>query len=754
MLDIRRWCKSPMLKLFHTEEDNPMLSNSWLLLPGTVTLAILTLISCSSEPVPVPISLPGPSPTSRTPTEVAVLPTPTLISGPTPTEATLLATPSPATPTSSLALPVLPGTPAPMPQEPITPDNVDQIRELAIWGKGRIEQLAYSPDGKTLAVGTTAGVWLYDAETLAELRFINTGNFVGSLAFTSDSLKLVTDIGASTLATWDVSTGELLNRIQVREGFQSSGAGSQAQSVLSAGAMLLAATMDDWTVGLWEVTGGKPLQTVKSDKGNEPIETLAISPDQTLMAIGSYTTIKVWDLRTGNLLHTLPGFDRTTYSLAFAPGNDETMLLAASGNEGKIWLWDARSGTLIRTLEASSSSLAGGLAFSVDGDLLAVEVSEPSSTSDTPYIATLQIWRVADGILLHTLELDVEVIGTLIFSPDNRLLTLEIPNGMVQRWDTQTGVLIDDLMGFNANFGQIGQAPPLPAFLPNSNMFISNPFNYQIELWSLKIGQVVKTLIGHKSTVTNLVLSADGSKLVSAELWDDTIRIWDPATGQNLDIHKFYTYSGEDKALAISPNSQLIASGESVRGRNPGAVYNITQLNEWVYFLPGNGSLNPAFSPDGQKIASVSGVISVTLSKAETGESLHTLETEPVGGGLVFSPDSQVLAVGSRDGRIQLWDSATGALMTTLSSDTSYSVTSLAYSPDGQMLAAGLKDAEMPVGALNPTIWLWNVKTGMLLKTIEGYQANVIYLAFSPDGALLATVSLDGTMRLWGVPPE
>lgn len=632
----------------------------------------------------------------------------------------------------------------PLPHEPITPDNVDRIQTLAMWGKGAIKQLAHSPDGKMLAVGTTAGVWLYDADTLTELRFINTGNFVLSMAFTEDSRQLVTDVGASTIIIWDVATGEKLDSVRVRDGFLSSGAGSNPQSVFSNGATLLAATLDDYTVSLWEAAGGKRLQTVRSDISTK---TLAISPDGNLLAIGGYSEIKVWDVGAGTLLYSLPAFERSTYSLAFSP---DSKVLVAGGNEGKIWLWNAQTGASINILEGGSpASLIGPLAFSSDNALLAAVVYEPSSASTS---SSTQIWRMADGTLLHTLK---EARGgiSLIFSPDNRMLVSGASNGIVRRWNTQTGALVDELTGFDTNQGQAAQAPPLLAFLPDGNAFISNPSNYQIELWDLKRGQMLKTLTGHESLITNMVLSVDGHTLVSAELWTNTVRIWNPTTGQKLGTYEVYIDTGYSKELAISPNGQLIALGDA--RANWRTVYDSTDLDNPLYKLPKiTWSSDPVFSSDGQKIAKFTDINTTIVSKAESGELLHTLSTGGHSTGLAFAPDNKMLAVGTRDGKVQLWDSASSELVNTLNGQTDNIVVSLAYSPDGQILATGMKDAQMPTGALTPTIWLWEVKTGKLLKTIEGYQANIVYLAFSPDGALLATASLDGTMRLWGIPPE
>jgi WD40 repeat protein len=642
---------------------------------------------------------------------------------------------------------VLAGTPVPIPQEPITLDNVNQIRELAIWGKGRIEQLAYSPDGKILAVGTTAGVWLYDSETLAELRFINTGNFVGSLAFTEDGTKLVVDSGASTVSIWDVATGNRLSSGQIRDGYQGNINYSPGSVAFSPGATILAATLDEQKIGLWADQGETYLHTIVQEEFRS-MSKLVFSPDHKLLALKwGDLSIQLWDVTTGNLLHTLEsGYELGVTALTFSPqlsdGGSAKILLAASGTEGPVKLWDAQTGILVKTLDEANA--ASALSFSPDGKLLAMSLDDG-----------VRLWRIADNTPLYTLTAGPKHFArNLAFSPDSKILTSGSPDGTVQRWNTNTGTLIDKLEGFGNSVGNLYSVPfPLPAFWSENKIFISNPFNNQIELWNLKTGERVMELTGHNSTILNLVISKDGSKLASTEEWTNTLHIWDSVTGQNLGIYKTYIDIGYGKELAISPNGQLLAIGDA-RARNR-AVYTSTNLDNWLYQLPKEyWSSNPVFSTDGQKIGWFPGPTTAAVSKAESGELLHNLETGDHDSGLTFSPDSQELAVGTREGRIQLWDAATGILVTTLNSETSNQVTSLAYSPDEQILAAGMQDVQLRFGALTPTIWLWDVKTGTLLKTIEGYQANVIFLSFSPDGTLLATASLDGTMRLWGIPPE
>ncbi len=91
-----------------------------------------------------------------------------------------------ATAQAAPILPVLAGTPLPMPVAAISPQNADRVVQLARWGKGCIIEVAYSPDGKLLAVASSLGVYLYDAATLGEVRFLEADAPVGSVAFSPD----------------------------------------------------------------------------------------------------------------------------------------------------------------------------------------------------------------------------------------------------------------------------------------------------------------------------------------------------------------------------------------------------------------------------------------------------------------------------------------------------------------------------------------------------------------------------------------
>lgn len=151
--------------------------------------------------------------------------------------------------------------------------------------------------------------------------------------------------------------------------------------------------------------------------------------------------------------------------------------------------------------------------------------------------------------------------------------------------------------------------------------------------------------------------------------------------------------------------------------------------------------LSVAFSPDGEMLAAGSYDGTIFLWDVRTGERLRTLEEHPVEvWSVAFSPDGRTLASGSEDGAVTMWDAQTGEHLRTLLGHPD-GVRSVVFSPDGRWLASGSRDG---------TVVLWDAATGEAFDTLCGPTVGhgVSSLAFNPSGSRLAIGRADGTTQL------
>jgi WD40 repeat protein len=260
------------------------------------------------------------------------------------------------------------------------------------------------------------------------------------------------------------------------------------------------------------------------------------------------------------------------------------------------------------------------------------------------------------------------------------------------------------------------------------------------------------------SSVVSVSFSPDGRLLATGDL-DGKICLWRVVDGQQvltLQGHTGWiwavTFSPDGKTLASCSHDSLIRLWDvqsiDFERSNPANLAEaddsshlpVTCLNT----LRGHSrrAWTIAFSPDGQLLASGSDDQTIRLWNAHSGTCLVVLQGHTGGVTSVrFSPNGQILASGSEDSSIRLWSVDRGTTLKTLQGHTRW-VRTVAFSPDGQTLATGSDDR---------TVRLWEVKTGTCRQTLPGHTGWVTSLSFSPNGQTLASGSEDASVRLWSV---
>ncbi|MGB0384409.1 MAG: AAA-like domain-containing protein [Ardenticatenaceae bacterium] len=599
----------------------------------------------------------------------------------------------------SLPPPVaLEGTPFPQPVSAISAANAQQVRQLARWGKGRISEIAISPDGQVLAVASSVGIYLYDAQTLEEVNYIESDAYARSVAFSPDGKTLASASFDQTVRLWSTD-GTLIRAL--------SGHTSDVSRVaFSPDGSFVASASDDGTVRLWS-TSGMLLRTLSGHTGS--VWSVAFSPDGSLMASASSDqTVRLWSTE-GALLNTLSGHTSDVWSVAFSP-DGKTLASASSDQTVRLW---STSGTRLSTLEGHTDYV-WSVAFSPDGNRLA------SASLDN----TVRLWST-DGTRLTTLKAHTDSVRSVAFSPDGKTLTSASLDGTVRLWSTG-GTLLNTLEGHTSLVWSLG-------FSLDGSFVVSASDDNTVRLWSTD-GTPLQTLLGDTDRMMSVAFSPNGSFVASASS-DNTVRLW------STDGTLLNTLSGHTsfvESMAFSPDGKTLASASSdqtVRlwSTDGTLLTSLEGHTDWVRSV--------AFSPDGTRLASASSDQTVRLWSTD-GTLLNTFSghTSPVLS-VVFSPDGNRLASASFDQTVRLW-STDGTLLQTLAGHTN-SVLSVAFSPDGSLVASASSDE---------TVRLWSTD-GTPLQSLKGNTLSVTSVAFSPDGTLLASGSWGGTVRLWGVPP-
>ena len=582
---------------------------------------------------------------------------------------------------------------------------------------GSDRAIAFSPDGKHLAVASGIGIWIYDVKTARELTLLNSERtmLIRSVAYSPDGSILAAGTGDGRVQLWEVESGRFLNsllrpgpggnvdalafspdgrtlasgtwyeiklwdvenqqHLKTLEGHE----GRIFSLAFSLDGETLALAAEDATVKLWEIASGKDLATLRH---TDNVKSVAFSPDSEILATVESKSVKLWEVSTKKNIAALE-HTNGVYAVAYSP--DGTMLGVAS-RDGII-LWSASTKEKIVTLE--HEGYTGAVTFSPDSKTLASANTDRSGGTD----GTVKLWDVSTRENIAIVRGHTERITTIALSPDGITLAATLRDWTVRFWGAGTEQPVSTvrtIKGWSV------------AYSPDGKTLALGGFDGKVKLTDVESGRRVAILRGHGGGIVSLTYSPDGTMLAVGALGAD-----EPSHG----MVKLWT---------MPPDPWEVLTRRGLHKIDADTLMGASAI----------------FSPDG-KLFAVRSNDCVRLFDTETGKSIATLQ-ESYSISVAFSPDGAMLAAGSEDG-LKLWEISTKNKIATLRKETELGALSIAFSPDGGTLAMGM----------HGKIELWDASIKRTITTRHGHGDAVFAVVFSPDGSTLASGSQDGTVLLW-----
>jgi WD40 repeat protein len=669
-------------------------------------------------------------------------------------------------------------------------------REFEI--KGYLPALLFSPDGRKLIAGVYPGsVHVLDAASGELLRrFDAHGAPISSLSISSDGTLLLTSGHGEKARLWDMSSGREVgefgaDRLEVIEApvpvppmvevelaapeveTRSSGetlsdellndAAPESWEIQERNCAALSSdgkrvlTASSNLVRVWDARTGKPIRDL--DAAGALFEHVALSPEGNLALLASFESVKggsywteLWNLDTGELVHSLHGNSKFVQAVAFA--SDQKRIVTGSYKSCTVWNLEAGD---VQSRFESGDNWCRSVSISPDGRYVSTLHSD-----DTAFL-----WSADRGEKLAAFGDHYDVVVSAAISRNGRLLLAGYLDGAIRLWETKTCQLVRKIDAHKACVFDVAFAPdgiravscsddgivkawdlrqgkelamPLEqadetysvAFSPDGNLLATAGADGTVRLWDAATWGQKRVLLGHQKAVGPVVFSPDGNRLATVSD-DGTARVWDVSSGKTL--RSFGDQAGEVWSASFSGDGrQLLTAGEDRIAR----LWNVAS-GGLVHELRGHHAAisAAAFSPDGEIVLTVSEDCKAILWDSRRGTKIREIAAN--WGELyiaAFSPDGRWFAVGGEDGLIKLWDSE-GKEEIGVLSGVSRQVSVVDFSPDSQRLAMGYKDGHVEI---------IEVGTGRLATRLSGpdHPTSAASLDFSRDGKRLLVGMEDG----------
>lgn len=655
--------------------------------------------------------------------------------------------------------------------DPLPPGAVARLGTVRFRAPDEADALAFAPDGKMVAVSSRGGLYLFDAESGKRIKRLGDyahGRYLQStLAFSPDGKRLagwgetmVADEKGSYSSKNTVRVWELLGdgKPRLHDGERVMWIGWSAEGEA------LALSLEKGAISLRELVTGRARRFECPDlrRRSEFVMCVCAPAGRTLAVADDNNIIHIWDTGTSAERCTVtPNEDETLRGLAMSPDGRQLAMLTqgkAAPYRNAVHIVDAMTGKVLRTVATDQKNISR-LTFAPDGKTLATAGWNGIRCWD---VATAKERSRSEGVGANTVK--------IAFSGDGQTLaTLQRYSGTFHLWDVATGKQKPEPAGHSSK-------PSGTSFSPDGRRFASGGYDGVIHVWDLATSKSLFRIHRPGHWVRRAEFSRDGQWLFST--WtSDEVWIYQGTTGERHGVMKLEDperpdTSQEGWSMHLSADGKtLVALSHYLMKKAGGPHYDDALLTSWDTAtrkqvvrrrLPHSAGLTAvsvdarllAMAHAGSQFEKSSGHGPLRVEELATGQLLLELpalegQTWP----LTFSADGRLLASvnsnykrrkesdpASTGANIVLWELATGAEVLALPAVSQYRV---AFSANGRLLAITAPMREISV---------WDLARGNELRRLKGFDAEVTWLTFTPDGRRLISGHADSTLLVWDVP--
>lgn len=685
----------------------------------SLLLGFTLLTACAPAPQSPTPPVPQLSPTAGR----AAIPTLTATASPQPTDTVT----APAVPTPTITPP------------PITPPGphalaldehnaATQLERLMRLGQGTPYDVSWSPDGKYLAIATGLGVFLYDAASLEQVRFIDVGDAATVIAFRPDGQALAVAC-RSRVSLWSVAGNQISALAgEIKGGVQELAYG-QSGYVVAYGIPSLNLSEPYQELKVWQAaTGQLVLSQTDIYMFSRAVD---LSADGKTLVFWSPDGLEVRDLQTGEVSSHL---SQIGADAIFSPDGTKVFFTSTDDNS-PVQVWElARDKTTAVLEQMPCLYLARNGPAAICYGREQVVVFDP-----------------AQGQALKTLAL--ADIARAAISPDGQKLAF-IEQEQIKILEVQTEQTVKELEFDIFRTFAVGQVG-----LDNADKYVAATSGYagRIFLWDLETGNRLRSFQASAADIDGLAFSPDRHILASIDA-EGFVRLWDL---QKSEVTYSFDFSGQAlDPLRFSPDGSHLAMSDVNRDGILEFDLQTGQMRAQRYKLIGYPYANQNYAPFGYTsdnrlmtwgfagpVDQAEALLVRDLSSNTEVKLPYTWKSDPdFLEAIALSSDGNYLAAGAAGGVIYIWDMRTQTLVAQMTGHAGRfgdgwlgALRYVDFSPQSDLLVS--------VG-WDDTIRLWNIHTGNAIR-----QFNVCCFAnFSPDGRVLTTAG-EGVVRVWGLPP-